>query len=68
MGDTPALRFLRLDDGEFDSAPGQAINSRYLSDEKAVVSELLALVRLPMPPGSDPPRCDRARGRRAQPA
>ena len=47
MGDTPALRFLRLDDGEFDSAPGQAINSRYLADEKAVVSELLALVRLP---------------------
>ena len=47
MSDTPALRFLRLDDGEFDSAPGQAINSRYLADEKTVVSELLALARLP---------------------
>ena len=47
MSDTPALRFLRLDDGEFDSAPGQAINSRYLADEKTIVSELLALVRLP---------------------
>ncbi|HEY8265978.1 MAG TPA: bifunctional proline dehydrogenase/L-glutamate gamma-semialdehyde dehydrogenase PutA, partial [Steroidobacteraceae bacterium] len=47
MSDTPALRFLRRDDGEFDSAPGQAINSRYLADEKTVVSELLALARLP---------------------
>ena len=47
MSDTPALRFLRADDGEFDSAPGRAINPHYLADEKTVVSELLALARLP---------------------
>ena len=47
MNDSSALRFLRRDDGEFESAAGQAINPRYLADEKAVVSELLALARLP---------------------
>ena len=47
MSEIPALRFLRADDGEFDSVPGRAINPHYLADEKTVVSELLALARLP---------------------
>src|SRR5688572_12802710 len=47
MSKNPALRFLRADDGEFESAAGRAINERYLADEKSVVSELLALARLP---------------------
>src|SRR5688572_10813206 len=42
-----APRFLRADDGEFESPTGIAINARYLADEKTVVSELLALARLP---------------------
>jgi RHH-type proline utilization regulon transcriptional repressor/proline dehydrogenase/delta 1-pyrroline-5-carboxylate dehydrogenase len=47
MSQIPALPFLRADEGEFDSRPGQAINRHYLADEKTVVSELLALARLP---------------------
>jgi RHH-type proline utilization regulon transcriptional repressor/proline dehydrogenase/delta 1-pyrroline-5-carboxylate dehydrogenase len=47
MNDTHGPRFLRADEREFESAAGRAINSRYLADEKAVVSELLALARLP---------------------
>src|SRR5687768_9063620 len=42
-----APRFLRADDGEFESPTGIAINARYLADEKTVVSELLTLARLP---------------------
>ncbi|HET8692262.1 MAG TPA: bifunctional proline dehydrogenase/L-glutamate gamma-semialdehyde dehydrogenase PutA, partial [Steroidobacteraceae bacterium] len=44
VADTP---FLHADPAEFESAPGRAINARYLADEKSVVSELLALARLP---------------------
>jgi RHH-type transcriptional regulator, proline utilization regulon repressor / proline dehydrogenase / delta 1-pyrroline-5-carboxylate dehydrogenase len=47
MSDQPAPRFLRADDGEFESDPGRAVNRLYLADEKTVVSELLAFVRLP---------------------
>jgi len=47
MSDGRAPRFLRADDGEFESAAGQAINARFLADEKTVVSELLAVARLP---------------------
>ena len=47
MNDTPAPRFLRVDEAEFESSPGRAINARFLADEKTVVSELLALARLP---------------------
>ncbi|HEU5468253.1 MAG TPA: bifunctional proline dehydrogenase/L-glutamate gamma-semialdehyde dehydrogenase PutA [Steroidobacteraceae bacterium] len=47
MNDTSTTRFLRADDGEFESPAGRAINARYLADEKTVVSELLALARLP---------------------
>jgi len=46
-GSTP--RFLRSDDGEFESSAGRAVNSRFLADEKTVVSELLMLARLPAP-------------------
>ncbi len=42
-----APRFLRLDDSEFESTAGRAINGCYLADEKTVVSEMLALARLP---------------------
>ena len=41
------LPFLHADEAQFDSAPGRAINARYLADEKSVVSELLAQARLP---------------------
>ncbi len=47
MNPTADFPFLRADAAEFDSAPGRAINARYLADEKTVVSELLALARLP---------------------
>ena len=47
MREHSAPRFLRADDGEFESPAGLAINARYLADEKTVVSELLALARLP---------------------
>ena len=47
MNDSSAPRFLRPDDREFESAAGRAINPHYLADEKTVVSELLALARLP---------------------
>jgi len=47
MQDRRTPRFLRPDDAEFASAPGRAINARFLADEKTVVSELLALARLP---------------------
>jgi hypothetical protein len=47
MQDRRTPRFLRPDDAEFESAPGRAINPRFLADEKSVVSELLALARLP---------------------
>ncbi len=47
MSKAPALHFLRADESEFDSGPGRAINRHYLADEKTVVSELLALARLP---------------------
>ena len=47
MSKTSAPGFLRADDGDFESAPGRAINARYLADEKTVVSEMLALARLP---------------------
>jgi RHH-type transcriptional regulator, proline utilization regulon repressor / proline dehydrogenase / delta 1-pyrroline-5-carboxylate dehydrogenase len=47
MSKDSALRFLRAADTEFESSAGQAINARYLADEKTVVSELLALARLP---------------------
>jgi RHH-type transcriptional regulator, proline utilization regulon repressor / proline dehydrogenase / delta 1-pyrroline-5-carboxylate dehydrogenase len=47
MQDRRTPRFLRPDDGEFESVPGRAINARFLADEKTVVSELLALARLP---------------------
>ncbi|HEU4517175.1 MAG TPA: bifunctional proline dehydrogenase/L-glutamate gamma-semialdehyde dehydrogenase PutA [Steroidobacteraceae bacterium] len=46
MNDSIVPRFLRAD-AEFESALGRAINARYLADEKTVVSELLALARLP---------------------
>src|SRR6185436_5098696 len=46
-GTTP--RFLRSDDGEFESSAGQVVNPRFLADEKTVVSELLTLARLPAP-------------------
>jgi RHH-type proline utilization regulon transcriptional repressor/proline dehydrogenase/delta 1-pyrroline-5-carboxylate dehydrogenase len=49
MSDSTAPRFLRPDDAEFESAAGKAINARFLADEKTVVSELLALARLPDP-------------------
>src|SRR5688572_7597058 len=47
MSEQPAPRFLRADDAEFESAAGRAVNRLYLADEKTVVSELLALGRLP---------------------
>jgi RHH-type proline utilization regulon transcriptional repressor/proline dehydrogenase/delta 1-pyrroline-5-carboxylate dehydrogenase len=47
MNDTQSSRFLRAREDEFESEAGRAINARYLADEKAVVSELLALARLP---------------------
>jgi RHH-type proline utilization regulon transcriptional repressor/proline dehydrogenase/delta 1-pyrroline-5-carboxylate dehydrogenase len=47
MQDRRTPRFLRPEDGEFESAPGRAVNARFLADEKTVVSELLALARLP---------------------
>ena len=47
MSEHSAPRFLRADDGEFESPTGLAINARYLADEKTVVSELLTLARLP---------------------
>jgi RHH-type proline utilization regulon transcriptional repressor/proline dehydrogenase/delta 1-pyrroline-5-carboxylate dehydrogenase len=46
MNDSSDTRFLRADDREFESPAGRAINARYLADEQAVVSELLALARL----------------------
>ena len=49
MSQISGLPFLRADEGEFDSGPGLAINRHYLADEKTVVSELLALARLPDP-------------------
>ncbi len=39
--------FLRLDEGDFESEAGRAINGRYLADEQTVVSEMLVLARLP---------------------
>jgi RHH-type proline utilization regulon transcriptional repressor/proline dehydrogenase/delta 1-pyrroline-5-carboxylate dehydrogenase len=46
MNDSTAPRFVRAEE-EFESTVGRAINARYLADEKEVVSELLALARLP---------------------
>jgi RHH-type proline utilization regulon transcriptional repressor/proline dehydrogenase/delta 1-pyrroline-5-carboxylate dehydrogenase len=48
MQDRRTPRFLRADEAEFESAPGRAINARFLADEQTVVSELLALARLPV--------------------
>jgi RHH-type transcriptional regulator, proline utilization regulon repressor / proline dehydrogenase / delta 1-pyrroline-5-carboxylate dehydrogenase len=45
MNHEPPIPYLRADEDEFESRPGAAINSRYLADEKTVVSELLALAR-----------------------
>src|SRR5262245_35433206 len=47
MQDRRTPRFLRPDDSGFESAPGKAVNRHFLADEKTVVSELLALARLP---------------------
>ncbi|MEX0734618.1 MAG: bifunctional proline dehydrogenase/L-glutamate gamma-semialdehyde dehydrogenase PutA [Steroidobacteraceae bacterium] len=47
MYDTASARFLRSDEGEFESAPGKAINGRFLADEAKLVAEMLALARLP---------------------
>jgi RHH-type transcriptional regulator, proline utilization regulon repressor / proline dehydrogenase / delta 1-pyrroline-5-carboxylate dehydrogenase len=47
MSGPHAPRFPRADDGEFESAAGKAVNARFLADETTVVSELLALARLP---------------------
>jgi len=47
MNQRMAPPFLRADEGDFESAAGRAINRHYLADEKTVVSELLALARLP---------------------
>ena len=47
MNDSKPPRFLRSTDGEFGTAPGAAINGRYLADEATVVAEMLALARLP---------------------
>ncbi len=47
MNDSSPARFLRSDDREFSSAPGDAINGQFLADEAAVVAEMLTLARLP---------------------
>jgi RHH-type proline utilization regulon transcriptional repressor/proline dehydrogenase/delta 1-pyrroline-5-carboxylate dehydrogenase len=47
MSTKAAPAFLRADEAQFESAVGAAINARFLADEKTVVSELLALARLP---------------------
>jgi RHH-type proline utilization regulon transcriptional repressor/proline dehydrogenase/delta 1-pyrroline-5-carboxylate dehydrogenase len=47
MNDAASLAFLRADESAFDSRPGTAINRNFLADEAKVVSELLALARLP---------------------
>ena len=47
MNDAATSPFLRSDESEFESAPGRAINARFLTDESTVVAEMLALARLP---------------------
>ena len=47
MQDRRTPRFLRPDDAGFETAPGKAVNRHFLADEKTVVSELLALGRMP---------------------
>ncbi len=47
MNDAAMTRFLRSDESEFNSAPGEAINRNFLADEATVVAEMLALARLP---------------------
>jgi len=47
MNPPHAFPFLRALEADFESAPGRAINARYLADEKEAVSALLALAKLP---------------------
>jgi RHH-type transcriptional regulator, proline utilization regulon repressor / proline dehydrogenase / delta 1-pyrroline-5-carboxylate dehydrogenase len=47
MNEAGSRRFLHPEDSGFQSVAGMAINANFLADEKTVVSELLALARLP---------------------